>query len=146
MVAFGMLYMGILLVFTQYNTGLGGQSSGVLFKRGSRATLARGAGTDIRDEEMSHLHHRDLTEEKNCVKDHIEANVNVEKTSTNQPNMADVFSWQHINYTVPLRNHEHRQLLDDVSGYVAPRMLTALMGGSGAGKVRGSTGFLGPTS
>jgi len=39
-----------------------------------------------------------------------------------------------MEYTVPLSNGEHRRLLDDVSGYVAPGKLTALMGESGAGK------------
>ena len=46
----------------------------------------------------------------------------------------DVFTWQHIQYTVPVSSGE-RRLLDDVSGYVAPGKLTALMGESGAGKV-----------
>ena len=48
--------------------------------------------------------------------------------------MTDVFSWQHMEYVVPLGDGEHRRLLDDVSGYVAPGKLTALMGESGAGK------------
>ena len=48
--------------------------------------------------------------------------------------MTDVFSWQHMQYVVPLGKGEHRRLLDDVSGYVAPGKLTALMGESGAGK------------
>jgi ATP-binding cassette, subfamily G (WHITE), member 2, SNQ2 len=51
-----------------------------------------------------------------------------------QPKMTDVFSWQHIEYTVPISSGEHRRLLDDVSGYVVPGKLTALMGESGAGK------------
>ena len=50
------------------------------------------------------------------------------------PVMADVFSWQHLNYTVPVAGGT-RQLLNDVSGYVAPGKLTALVGSSGAGKV-----------
>jgi ATP-binding cassette subfamily G (WHITE) protein 2 (SNQ2) len=50
--------------------------------------------------------------------------------------MSDIFSWQNINYVVPVSGGEHKQLLDDVSGYVSPGKLTALMGESGAGKVR----------
>ncbi|KAH9911829.1 YDR011Wp-like protein, partial [Epithele typhae] len=46
----------------------------------------------------------------------------------------DVFSWAHLNYTVPVGKGETRQLLEDVSGYVRPGRLTALMGESGAGK------------
>ncbi|TDL15085.1 hypothetical protein BD410DRAFT_845493 [Rickenella mellea] len=49
--------------------------------------------------------------------------------------MTEVFSWRHVEYTVPVAGGEnHRKLLDDVSGYVAPGKLTALMGESGAGK------------
>ncbi|KAK9478905.1 ABC-2 type transporter-domain-containing protein [Lipomyces japonicus] len=48
--------------------------------------------------------------------------------------MSEVFSWQHVNYTVTLDNGEDRQLLCDVQGYTKPGTLTALMGESGAGK------------
>ena len=59
----------------------------------------------------------------------------VEKAKVDAPAMTDVFSWQHLEYTVPMPDGSHRRLLDDVSGYVAPGRLTALMGESGAGKV-----------
>jgi len=52
-----------------------------------------------------------------------------------QPKMMNTFSWQNINYVVSVSG-EKRQLLDSVSGYVAPGKLTALMGESGAGKVK----------
>jgi ATP-binding cassette, subfamily G (WHITE), member 2, SNQ2 len=51
------------------------------------------------------------------------------------PMMADVFTWRHLEYDVVVGKGETRRLLDDVSGYVAPGKLTALMGESGAGKV-----------
>jgi len=50
--------------------------------------------------------------------------------------MTDAFSWEGLNYTVPLSGGGERKLLNDVSGYVVPGKLTALMGESGAGKVR----------
>ncbi|KAG1243016.1 hypothetical protein G6F68_015958 [Rhizopus microsporus] len=43
------------------------------------------------------------------------------------------FSWQDINYTVPVKGGQ-LQLLNNVSGLVRPGHLTALMGSSGAGK------------
>ena len=46
---------------------------------------------------------------------------------------SDIFSFQHLQYTVPV-DKGTRRLLDDVSGYVRPGKLTALMGESGAGK------------
>ncbi|KAJ1956133.1 ATP-binding cassette transporter snq2, partial [Dipsacomyces acuminosporus] len=44
-----------------------------------------------------------------------------------------VFTWKSVNYTVPVKGGE-RKLLDDVSGYIKPGTMTALMGSSGAGK------------
>ena len=44
-----------------------------------------------------------------------------------------LFTYQNVNYTIPLAKGE-RQLLRDVQGYVRPGKLTALMGASGAGK------------
>jgi ABC-type multidrug transport system ATPase subunit len=43
------------------------------------------------------------------------------------------FSWQHVNYTVPIKGGSI-QLLNDINGIVKPGHLTALMGSSGAGK------------
>ncbi|KAK9459062.1 ABC-2 type transporter-domain-containing protein [Lipomyces oligophaga] len=48
--------------------------------------------------------------------------------------MTEIFSWQHVNYTVTLPNGEDRQLLCDVQGFTKPGTMTALMGESGAGK------------
>ena len=47
----------------------------------------------------------------------------------------DVFSFSHVNYAIETPDGQQKQLLDDVSGYVSPGKLTALMGESGAGKV-----------
>ncbi|KAF5333784.1 hypothetical protein D9758_017181 [Tetrapyrgos nigripes] len=45
-----------------------------------------------------------------------------------------IFTWHHLTYDVPIAGGATRRLLDDVSGYIAPGKLTALMGASGAGK------------
>ncbi|KAG1466250.1 hypothetical protein G6F56_004724 [Rhizopus delemar] len=54
--------------------------------------------------------------------------VNMDKIST-----GTTFSWQHIDYTVPIKGGS-LQLLNDIGGIVKPGHLTALMGSSGAGK------------
>ena len=46
------------------------------------------------------------------------------------------FSWEAINYHVPVTGGT-RRLLHDVYGYVKPGTLTALMGASGAGPYTG---------
>ncbi|WFD34807.1 hypothetical protein MCUN1_001651 [Malassezia cuniculi] len=45
----------------------------------------------------------------------------------------EVFNWHNINYDIQIKG-KPRRLLDNVSGYVAPGKMTALMGESGAGK------------
>ena len=44
-----------------------------------------------------------------------------------------IFSWENINYDVMIKGNP-RRLLNNVSGFVAPGKMTALMGESGAGK------------
>lgn len=46
----------------------------------------------------------------------------------------DVFTWQQLSYDIAMQDGQVRRLLSDVSGYVKPGTLTALMGESGAGK------------
>ena len=45
----------------------------------------------------------------------------------------DVFTWKDVCYDIEIKG-ESRRLLDNVSGWVKPGTLTALMGVSGAGK------------
>ncbi|KAF7552783.1 hypothetical protein G7Z17_g4087 [Cylindrodendrum hubeiense] len=45
----------------------------------------------------------------------------------------DIFTWRDVIYDIQIKN-EQRRLLDQVSGWVKPGTLTALMGVSGAGK------------
>jgi ABC-type multidrug transport system ATPase subunit/ABC-type multidrug transport system permease subunit len=46
----------------------------------------------------------------------------------------EVFTWEHVNYDITMPDGEVRRLLSDISGFVKPGTLTALMGESGAGK------------
>ena len=49
------------------------------------------------------------------------------------PEQTDVLMWKGVSYDIPIKGGT-RRLLDDVSGWVKPGTLTALMGVSGAGK------------
>jgi ATP-binding cassette, subfamily G (WHITE), member 2, SNQ2 len=134
-VAFGVVFLVALLVFTEINTGLASQTSIMLFKYGSKAGVV--TRPSLSDEEKASLpspHDEDDADAKAKAK--AAARVLARRSIASQPQMTDTFSWQHLRYTVPLGHGEERRLLDDVSGYVAPGKLTALMGESGAGKVR----------
>lgn len=47
---------------------------------------------------------------------------------------SDVFTWQNVTYDVTEKDGGIKRILDEVSGFVEPGKLTALMGESGAGK------------
>lgn len=98
----------------------------VLFKRGAKGVS--GVSEDPLDEEKTAAESGRGTH--SSTDDKEEAQKALAETSP----MMDMFSWQHLQYTVPVGNGATRKLLDDVSGYVAPGKLTALMGESGAGK------------
>ena len=102
----------------------------MLFKRGTKDSVVTEVQekADVVDEEKGGVpESRDLTD-----KARNESGTSVEVAV---PMMSDVFTWKHLQYDVRVGKGETRRLLEDVSGYVAPGKLTALMGESGAGKV-----------
>ena len=59
----------------------------------------------------------------------------VKEALEQQPRIRSTFTWLYMHHEVP-----GRRLLNDISRHVAPGKLTALMGESGAGKVRAING------
>jgi ATP-binding cassette, subfamily G (WHITE), member 2, SNQ2 len=129
-IAFGVGFIALLLVFSEYNTTLAGATSVMLFKRGARAPIVTATNPSLGDEEKLHP-----TESVHGATSDFSRTEHVgDAVLPEAQKMDDTFSWRHIEYTVPVSGGEHRKLLDDVSGYVVPGKLTALMGESGAGK------------
>lgn len=106
----------------------------MLFKRGSNAQVIKDAKAAVTDDEEKLQVGSGLPPAKASNSLAADAAEEAREARKEQPKMTDVFSWKDLNYTVPVPGG-HRKLLDDVSGYVAPGKLTALMGESGAGKV-----------
>lgn len=126
--AFGMAFFVGLLVFTEVNTGVATQSAITLFKRNSsRAAKTGDEKLDVVDEEKFGTSTSRVEKRSSALPAEVDA-----ITSPTR----DVFSWRDLRYTVIMKDGEQRKLLNDVSGFVAPGKLTALMGESGAGKVR----------
>ena len=125
LVAFGVGFISILLILTELNQSLAGETSVMLFKRGSKTAAVSDAAEKASDEEKG-------TAAPSLADRSSGAGAAALKEAT--PDVHDIFSWQHLKYTVPVGKGETRQLLDDVSGFVRPGRLTALMGESGAGK------------
>jgi ATP-binding cassette subfamily G (WHITE) protein 2 (SNQ2) len=126
-VILGCAFTLALFLFTEPISGSSIKSASVtLFKRGSRicatVTTAKSA-----DEEM-------MAAGSGATLRNGNGTVGLSLARKSQAAMAGTFSWHHIQYIVPTVEDKYRCLLDDVSGYVVPGKLTALMGESGAGK------------
>ena len=100
-----------------------------IFKRGQVPKFVEKAmqdGTTPHDEEKGAANDGGKLETESSGSD---AEVGVKGVAKNEA----VFTYQNVNYTIPVDKGE-RQLLKDVQGFVRPGKLTALMGASGAGK------------
>ena len=104
----------------------------MLFKRGSKSEVIKAAEkeTTSSDEEKGAARSHSDSSSSSAGGGTLDAQAMKEAT----PDVHDTFSFQHLNYFVPVGKGETRQLLNDVSGFVPPGKLTALMGESGAGK------------
>ncbi|KAG0695928.1 P-loop containing nucleoside triphosphate hydrolase protein [Suillus ampliporus] len=121
--AFQLGFLAVLLVATECNTSSAFASAVVLFKQGSSAI---DGDAKALDEEKADAEFRYGCHSKAV---HTSTLDNLEKN----PVVTDLFTWQHLQYEISIEG-EMKRLLDDVSGFVAPGKLTALMGESGAGK------------
>ncbi|KAF8329222.1 pleiotropic drug resistance ABC transporter [Amanita rubescens] len=113
-----------LLAFTELNTSTSHEHSMALFKRNSKPKQPLSPATpDVEN----------LKEKEDMSAEKSESRLSGKAGTAVQPPMTDIFSWHDVSYTVHA-DSESKKLLDDISGYVAPGKLTALMGESGAGK------------
>ncbi|KAL4248575.1 ABC transporter superfamily protein [Abortiporus biennis] len=120
---FGFGFIGLYLLFTEINKGHSADSAAVEFKRGTNTQDIKASAGDEEKQADSTL-----------PTSQAEKQASLNDAAAAAPAMTDVFLWQHLDYVIPVGHNHTRKLLDDISGYVAPGKLTALMGESGAGK------------
>lgn len=123
--AFGVGFLMMLLFATEFNTGSAFDSAVTLFKH-SKGAQSVGPANVRRDEEKA---------ESSAPANESAPKQRKASSGKKKPALPDIFTWHHVQYVVPVSGGSERRLLDNVSGYVAPGKLTALMGESGAGKV-----------
>ncbi|KAF8153344.1 pleiotropic drug resistance ABC transporter [Crassisporium funariophilum] len=133
LIAFGIFFFFCLVVFTEFNTGHSGEGSTTMFKRGSQAEVLKKAEAAVGDDEEKEQAAAGPPPTVENEAKTADTDEQAKEAMQQQPKMINTFSWQHVNYVVPVSG-EQRLLLNDVTGYVAPGKLTALMGESGAGK------------
>lgn len=120
LIAFLIGFLAIYFTATEINSSTTSKAEVLVYRRGYEPSFVKGA--DTTDEEAGSADVtacRDGGDEKQEV--------------PSMPPHKDIFTWRDIVYDIEIKG-EPRRLLDNVSGWVKPGTLTALMGVSGAGK------------
>jgi ATP-binding cassette, subfamily G (WHITE), member 2, PDR len=119
-IAFVIFFMGMYFVAVELNSSTTSTAEALVFQRGRvPAHLQKGAKRGPVDEEMVAAAQSGTSESSSDMR-------------AIEP-QKDVFTWKDVVYDIEIKG-EPRRLLDNVSGWVKPGTLTALMGVSGAGK------------
>lgn len=121
-VAFYIFFLFVYLLLSEYNTATTSTAEVLLFRRGHVPKHIEASLTN--DEEKA--------SRANALVDEQVVNEQEEAVDA-VPKSRDTFTWQDVKYDITIKG-EPRTLLNNISGWVKPGTLTALMGVSGAGK------------
>ncbi|KAL4766906.1 ABC-2 type transporter-domain-containing protein [Aspergillus nidulans var. acristatus] len=137
------LYVVLTAIGLTFMTGDGGSTGGPIFKRGASPAIPASLTSDKLRNDVEHQAGSSARLEPVSSSSSVTQaeNPHLEFTPTkkdqeqlpDEPNNHLIFSFKDVSYFVNVDGSE-KQLLDQVSGYVKPGQLTALMGASGAGK------------
>jgi len=109
--------LSIYFVATEINSSTTSTAEVLVFRRGHVPASVLAAADEENGEEKGAAQEGESSEEVvNAI-----------------PAQKDIFTWKDVVYDIPVKDGT-RRLLDNVSGFVKPGTLTALMGVSGAGK------------
>ena len=132
LVAFGVFFLTTYLALTEINSDTAEVHPVVEFKRGTKNVpkgIAPPPDVENNNDGGDTVTTTDVGEETG------ERLEEVEKSLEKSLKTTDIMSWAHLTYHVSVGGGERRRLLNDISGWVVPGKLTALVGESGAGKV-----------
>jgi ABC-type multidrug transport system permease subunit/ABC-type branched-subunit amino acid transport system ATPase component len=118
LIAFLIGFLAIYFVCTELNSSTTSTAEVLVFRRGHEPKALKDGGVDEEDTNGTSV---------------VAANEKAEYNLPNLPPQRDLFTWRDVVYDIKIKG-EPRRLLDNVSGWVKPGTLTALMGVSGAGK------------
>ena len=121
LLAFLFGFMFIYFFATELNSSTTSTAEALVFRRGHVPKYMQ----DLSDKQAS--------DEELGVSDKAAGKSDNEGNVDAIPPQQDVFTWLNVVYDIEIKG-EPRRLLDNVSGWVRPGTLTALMGTSGAGK------------
>jgi ABC-type multidrug transport system ATPase subunit len=124
MFAFMIFFLFVYLFATEFNSASGSTAEVLVFRRGHVPKQLEEAATN--DEETP-------AQAGTGITDTAAANREQHDQVQALAPQTDVFTWKDVCYDIKIKG-EPRRLLDNVSGWVKPGTLTALMGVSGAGK------------
>ena len=130
LVAFGAFFLITYLALTEINSDTAEVHPVVEFKRGTKNVpkgIASPSDVENNNGGGDTVTTTDVGEETGLQE--------VDKSLEKSLKTTDIMSWAHLTYHVSVGGGERRRLLNDISGWVVPGKLTALVGESGAGKV-----------
>ncbi|OCK76220.1 hypothetical protein K432DRAFT_437160 [Lepidopterella palustris CBS 459.81] len=124
-IAFWIFFMGTYLVFTEYNSAVSSTADLLVFRRGHAPPSYTDAEKDARSKDLE-------ANRRSSVALQLADEKAMDEFAIAPQN--EIFTWRNVCFDIPVHGGQHRRLLENVSGWVAPGTLTALMGVSGSGK------------
>jgi len=130
MFAFMIFFLFLYLFATEFNSATSSTAEVLVFRRGHVPKHLEAAEKAAKNDEESPIA---AAGSGNAGQNDAEQEKEQEEKVNALPPQTDVFTWKDVCYDIKIKG-EPRRLLDNVSGWVKPGTLTALMGVSGAGK------------
>ncbi|GAV51615.1 hypothetical protein ZYGR_0AF00860 [Zygosaccharomyces rouxii] len=131
--AFLIGYIVLKAIITEIKRPVKGGGDALIFKKGTRTALAKKNNRPDDLESMDQMNVQDVKDKYSSGSEDTRNNDQDIEESFKDFASKGIFIWQKICYVIPYKGGE-RTLLDNVTGFVAPGTMTALMGESGAGK------------